>query len=101
MWLFPTHAIINACPLHLPISRQLCIHVLYVSGSDNKFGASTVLGCPCALVIDGAIWKGDLSTGEGEVVVPGTEGGQGLGMKYDRRSGYLFVCGGLSGDEVM
>lgn len=45
---------------------------------------------------DGAIWKGDLSTGEGEVVLTGA-GGSAIGLDYDRRSGFLYVCGGLAG----
>ncbi len=46
---------------------------------------------------NGAIWKGDLRTGEGEVLVPGAEGGIAVGMDFDERSGYLFVAGGTSG----
>jgi len=45
---------------------------------------------------DGAIYRADLRTGQGEVVV---EGGQGIavGLSYDARSGYLFVAGGFFG----
>lgn len=68
---------------------------------------------------DGSIWKGDLLTGEGEVVLAGpgapelasyvkqtsylfTSGVSGVvpnapGLDHDRRSGYLFVAGGYSG----
>ncbi|CAN0399465.1 unnamed protein product, partial [Hapterophycus canaliculatus] len=45
---------------------------------------------------DGSIWKGDLSTGEGEVVLA-EAGGSALGLAYDRRSGFLFVCGAYAG----
>lgn len=45
---------------------------------------------------DGAIWKGDMSTGEGEVVVPPV-GAMSLGMDYDKRTGYLYVAGGFNG----
>eukprot|EP00904_Undaria_pinnatifida_P000569 jgi/Undpi1/10512/HiC_scaffold_29.g12962.m1 len=44
----------------------------------------------------GSIWKGDLSTGEGQVVIADA-GSHALGLDYDRRSGYLFVCGGYAG----
>ncbi|CAM9898713.1 unnamed protein product [Scytosiphon promiscuus] len=44
----------------------------------------------------GSIWKGDLRTGEGEVVLADA-GGIALGLDYDRRSGYLFVCGSFAG----
>lgn len=57
--------------------------------------------CNCfhaALVdTDGSVWMGDLSTGEGEVVVPAT-GTVANGLEYDRRSGYLYVCGGPTGE---
>lgn len=43
---------------------------------------------------DGAIWKGDLRTGEGEVVITC---GQSAGLDYDKRSGYLFVSGAFTG----
>ncbi|CAM9667174.1 unnamed protein product [Scytosiphon promiscuus] len=47
-------------------------------------------------LVNGSIWKGDLSTGEGEVVVSDA-GGPAVGLDHDRRSGYLFVCGGTAG----
>lgn len=47
---------------------------------------------------DGAIWKGDLSTGEGEAVL--SEAGEpALGLDYDRRSGYLYVAGSFAGNR--
>lgn len=44
----------------------------------------------------GAIYRGDLRTGRGEVLVPGREGGAALGMKVDKRD-RLFVAGGGTG----
>ncbi|CAM9436774.1 unnamed protein product [Laminaria digitata] len=44
----------------------------------------------------GAIWKGDLRTGEGEIVLS-DGGGRAVGLEYDRRSGYLYVAGGYAG----
>lgn len=49
------------------------------------------------LPADGSIWKGDLSTGKGEVVLSDA-GGQAVGLTYDRRSDYLYVAGGDTGD---
>jgi hypothetical protein len=43
---------------------------------------------------DGAIWTGDLRTGEGSLLVPGEEGRLAVGMDFDRRSRNLFVAGG-------
>jgi sugar lactone lactonase YvrE len=45
----------------------------------------------------GAIYNGDLRTGEGEILVPSQPGRYALGMKYDQRTDLLFVAGGPSG----
>jgi sugar lactone lactonase YvrE len=45
----------------------------------------------------GAIYRGNLRTGEGEVLVPGQEGRAAIGLKYHKRSGLLFVAGGPTG----
>jgi sugar lactone lactonase YvrE len=45
----------------------------------------------------GAIWKGDLRDGSGEILVPPTAGGVAVGLKFDSSSGLLFVAGGPSG----
>jgi sugar lactone lactonase YvrE len=45
----------------------------------------------------GAIYRGDLRTGTGEILVPPQEGRAATGMKYDKRSGLLFVSGGPTG----
>jgi hypothetical protein len=44
----------------------------------------------------GAIYKGDLRTGEGTVIVAPT-GGASIGMQYDERTGLLWVAGGATG----
>lgn len=46
---------------------------------------------------NGAIYKGDLRTGEGDLLVQGQNGDIAVGMSFDERSGYLFVAGGLTG----
>lgn len=48
-------------------------------------------------LVDGAIYKGDLRTGEGEVLVAGTAGELAVGMDVDRRGQRLFVAGGPTG----
>jgi sugar lactone lactonase YvrE len=60
-----------------------------VSGTGTDFYVGSLAG--------GAIYRGDLRTGEGDVWVPGTEGGVAVGLAYDQRSGYLFVAGGATG----
>ena len=46
---------------------------------------------------DGRIYKGDLRTGEGGVLVEGQTGNVAVGLAYDSRSNYLFVAGGPTG----
>lgn len=45
----------------------------------------------------GAIYMGDVRTGEGNVLVAPQEGRQAIGIKFDERTGYLFVAGGPTG----
>lgn len=45
----------------------------------------------------GAVYRGDLRTGEGDVLVPAQEGRMAIGLKYDERTGLLFVAGGPTG----
>ncbi len=52
-------------------------------------------------LIDGAIFRGDLRTGEGDILVPGVQGRVSVGMSFDERSGSLFVAGGPSGEAFV
>ncbi len=45
----------------------------------------------------GAVYRGDLRTGEGEVLVLAQDGRAAIGLKYDDRAGLLFVAGGATG----
>lgn len=45
----------------------------------------------------GAVYRGDLRTGEGQVLVPAQAGRSSIGLKYDDRTGLLFVAGGMTG----
>jgi sugar lactone lactonase YvrE len=44
-------------------------------------------------LLNGAIYSGDLRTGEGSILVPGQEGHAAGGLDLDRRTNYLFVAG--------
>lgn len=46
---------------------------------------------------NGAVYREDLSTGFGEVVVEPPPGRIAVGLKFDERSGFLFVAGGPTG----
>jgi sugar lactone lactonase YvrE len=48
----------------------------------------------------GAVYRGDLRTGKGSVLVPPRDGGAALGMKVDRRN-RLFVAGGGTGTAAV
>jgi sugar lactone lactonase YvrE len=45
----------------------------------------------------GAVYRGDLRTGEGDVLVPAQAGRFSIGLKFDDRTGLLFVAGGPTG----
>jgi sugar lactone lactonase YvrE len=45
----------------------------------------------------GAVYRGDLRTGEGEVIVEPPAGRSAIGLKFDAPTGWLFVAGGPTG----
>ena len=45
----------------------------------------------------GAVYRGDLTTGQGAILVPAQAGRSSIGLKYDDRTGLLFVAGGATG----
>jgi sugar lactone lactonase YvrE len=49
----------------------------------------------------GAVYRGDLRTGEGEVLVPGQAGHQAIGLKVDERTRLLYVAGGPTGSAFV
>jgi sugar lactone lactonase YvrE len=57
-------------------------------------GHDAFVGC----FYNGAIWKLDLSTGEGNVLVEPGSNKTALGLAFDARSNYLFACGGAYGN---
>jgi sugar lactone lactonase YvrE len=48
-------------------------------------------------ILTGAVYRGDLRTGEGEVLVEAQDGRSAIGLKYDSKTGLLFVSGGMTG----
>lgn len=49
----------------------------------------------------GAIYRGDLRTGAGQVLVPGQTGRAAVGLSFDRSTGMLFVAGGPTGSAFI
>ena len=56
-----------------------------VKGNGSEFFVGSLVA--------GAIYKGDLRTGEGSTLVPQQEGRYAVGLDYDERTDYLFVAG--------
>jgi hypothetical protein len=54
-------------------------------GTGNEFYVGSLL--------DGAIYRGDVRTGTGEVLIEGAEGRIAVGLSYDARSGLLWAAG--------
>lgn len=46
---------------------------------------------------NGAIWRGNVRTGKGEVFIPGIAGRVAVGVDYERRANRLWVVGGPTG----
>ena len=46
---------------------------------------------------NGAVYRGDVRTGQGEVFIQGQDGRVAVGLEYDARCGLLFVAGGATG----
>jgi hypothetical protein len=46
---------------------------------------------------NGAIWRGNVRTGRGRVLVPGVEGNVAVGVEYEARANRLWVAGGPTG----
>lgn len=59
------------------------------TGQGHEFFVGSLAG--------GAIYRGDLRTGEGEILVPPTEEGVAVGLSYDSQRNHLFVAGQSTG----
>lgn len=59
-------------------------------GIVRGYGAEFFTGS----LVDGSIYKGDLRTGDGAILVQGGGGEASVGLSFDERTGYLFVAGG-------
>jgi sugar lactone lactonase YvrE len=64
----------------------------FPEGIDIARGATAYVGS----ISTGGVWRGDLRTGQGDVLVPGGAGRVAFGLDVDRR-GRIFVAGGPTG----
>jgi sugar lactone lactonase YvrE len=62
-------------------------------GIANGTGTTFFVGS----IPTGAVFRGDLRTGEGKVLVDRQAGRSAIGLKFDDRTGLLFVAGGPTG----
>ncbi len=49
----------------------------------------------------GAVFRGDIKTGKGSILVPAQQGRSSVGMKFDGRTGLLYVAGGSTGNAYI
>jgi sugar lactone lactonase YvrE len=70
-------------------------------GTDFYVGSLGRLADDGVTTIGGAIYKGDLRTGQGQVLVPSEAGRMAIGLAVDRRTNYLFVAGGPFGNATV
>lgn len=87
-------ALIGAAPAHQAFPEVIPLPNGFqpegiASGRGNTFYVGSIP--------TGAVYRGDVRSGEGEVLVPAQEGRSAIGLKYDSRSGLLFVSGGNTG----
>ena len=70
-------------------------------GTDFYVGSLGRLDEDGVTTIGGAIFKGDLRTGQGQVIVPSEAGKMAIGLDVDLRTNYLYVAGGLFGNAFV
>lgn len=80
----PTNAAQRSFPSSVPLPDGF-----YPEGIAIGAGKDFYVGS----LLDGAIYKGDLRSGEGMVIVPGAEGRVVAGLSFDARSGLLWAAG--------
>lgn len=88
----PAAAQSEAYPDVIPLPGGFFPEGIAVGDGDSAFAGS---------LVDGAIWKGDLGTGEGAILVEGVAGRLAVGMAFDGSSGNLFVAGGPGGNAFV
>ncbi|NND02815.1 MAG: superoxide dismutase [Acidimicrobiia bacterium] len=95
-------AIVLLAALAGPVSAQSAPDVIGLP--DGFFPEGIATDGSTAFVgslVDGAIWKGDLLTGSGDILVPGVPGRLAVGMAYDAATDVLYVAGGPDGNAYL
>ena len=81
-------ASVNSFPEVLSLPNGLQPEGIAIGPSHNFYVGS---------LVSGQIFKGDLRTGDGEVLITPAMPMQALGLAVDERSNYLYVAGGFTG----
>jgi outer membrane protein assembly factor BamB len=68
------------------------------AGSEFFVGSLGTLADENAPIVGGAIYRGDLRTGQGQQLVQAKAGQMAVGLQVDRRTHCLYVAGGMFGD---
>jgi hypothetical protein len=94
----PVIAILIAAAMAVPASARQYPETIPLPNGWQPEGIATGVGSQffAGSLANGAIFKGNLKTGQGDVLVPGHDGGAAVGLKVDRRN-RLFVSGGTTG----
>jgi len=90
--IFGTTEIVKAFPDLIPLPDDFRPEGIALGRGTSFFVGS---------LSEGAIYKGDLRTGEGEILVPTQTGRTAVGLAVDLRTNYLFVAGGTTGEAYI
>ncbi|MGD8626576.1 MAG: superoxide dismutase [Anaerolineae bacterium] len=88
----PAAAMVETFPSVIPLPDGFAPEGIAV-GRDTTFYVGSL--------VDGAIYAGDLRSGEGDVLVPGVAGRVAVGLDVDVRGNRLFVSGGPTGQAYV
>jgi len=98
-------ALVGLLTVTTPASARPSVYPEVIALPDGFFPEGIAVGTGSDVyagsLANGAIWKGDLRSGAGDILVPGIDGGIAVGMSFDNRSGNLFVAGGPSGTATV
>lgn len=90
LWLVPGALAAGSFPTTIPLPNGFQPEGIAISGSTFFVGS----------IPTGAVYRGDLRSGEGAVLVPGSAGRAAIGVEVDSRD-RLFVAGGPTGQAFV
>jgi DNA-binding beta-propeller fold protein YncE len=88
-------AMLDSLPLPLGFRPE---GIAIGAGGEFFVGSLGTIAGEGAPIVGGAIYRGDLATGEGAILVAPVAGQMAVGLQLDPRTNFLFVAGGMFGD---